>query len=222
VTKETFDQYAIDKLSLLHQLNLPESDTIHLLISGISQSSLRATALSVADESLDSFLEKMRCITEGASDGERKSFQVQSTNKARELMCRNCGKKGYEAKSCNSEAICFYCKATGHRRFECPKLGTKSVAQGSHPKGTQLATPVTKVEMADSSQAEAADKLVALVKEDDDGTRRAETSVKVISICKNNCSLVALFDTGSPVSFVRYDVFLILIQPHAKDLRYSN
>jgi len=128
VSKETFDQYAIDKLTLLHQLNLPENDTIHLLISGISQSSLRATALSLADETLDSFLEKMRCITEGLTDGEKKLFTVQSAKKPMELTCRNCGKKGHEAKTCKSEAICFYCKATGHRRLECPKLSAKTVA----------------------------------------------------------------------------------------------
>jgi len=49
--------------------------------------------------------------------------------------------------------------------------------------------------VADSSQAEAVNELVALVKEDDDGSRRAESSIKVVSICKNNCKLVALFDT---------------------------
>jgi len=171
-SKETFDQYAIDKLALLHQLNLPESDTIHLLISGISQSSLIAIALSVANESLDSFLEKMQCITEGLSDGEKKLFPVQSANTSTELTCRNCGKKGHEAKMCKSEAICFYCKATGHRRLECPKLSAKTVAQGSQPRGTQLAAPVSEVEVADSSQAEAVNELVALVKEDDDRTRR--------------------------------------------------
>jgi len=135
-SKETFDKYAIDKLALLHQLNLPESDTIHLLISGINQSSLRATALSVANESLDSFLEKMRCITEGLSDGEKKLFPIQSANKSTELMCRNCGKKGHEAKACKSEAICFYCKTTGHRRLKCPKLSAKTVAQGSQSRRT--------------------------------------------------------------------------------------
>jgi len=76
--------------------------------------------------------------------------------------------------------------------------------------------------MADSSQGEAAGELVALVKEGDDGTRRAESSVKVVSICKNKCSLIALFNTGSPVSFVRYDVFLRLIQSHAKNLKHTN
>jgi len=106
--------------------------------------------------------------------------------------------------------------------LECPKLSAKTVAQGSHPRGTQLAAPVSEVEVPDSSQAEVADELVALVKEDDGGSRRTGSSTKVVNICNNNCELVALFDTGSPVSFVNYDVFLKLIQPYDKELRQSN
>jgi len=107
-------------------------------------------------------------------------------------MCRNCGKKGHEAKSCKSVAICLYCKATGHRRFKCPKLGTKTVTRGPYPRETQLAAPVTEVEVADSLQNEAADELVALVKGNEDGTRQAESSVKVVNICKNNCNLISI------------------------------
>ncbi|KYN09358.1 hypothetical protein ALC57_18534 [Trachymyrmex cornetzi] len=44
--KESFDQYAIDKLALTHRLNLPQSDVINLLIGGIMKSLLRATALT--------------------------------------------------------------------------------------------------------------------------------------------------------------------------------
>jgi len=161
--KETFDQYAIDKLALLHQLNLPEGDAIHLLISGINQSSLRATALSVANEPLDSFLEKMRCITEGVSDLERKPVLTHSAIRNKELMCRNCGKKRHEAKSCKSEPVCFYCKMSGHRKFECTKPGAKAMTQGSRPQGTQIAAPVTEVELVATSLDEASGELVALL-----------------------------------------------------------
>jgi len=85
-----------------------------------------------------------------------------------------------------------------------------------------LTAPVSEVEVTDSSQAEAADELVALVKEDDGGSWRTGSLIKIVNICNNNCELVALFDTGSPVSFVNYDVFLKLIQPYDKELRQSN
>jgi len=63
-SKETFDEYAIAKLAIIHQLNLPMKDTIYLLISGISNSAVRVSALLVADNTLECFLEKMRCNRE--------------------------------------------------------------------------------------------------------------------------------------------------------------
>jgi len=115
--KETFDQYAINKLTLIYQLNLSERDSTHLLISGINHHSLRASALTVADNPFEVFLEKMRTITEGVADLERKFSAATSVTKTnKEIMCRNCGKKGHETKTCKSEAICFYCKTSGHRR----------------------------------------------------------------------------------------------------------
>lgn len=45
--RESFDQYAIDKLALMHRLNLPVMDRIHLLIGSITQSPLRVTVLSL-------------------------------------------------------------------------------------------------------------------------------------------------------------------------------
>lgn len=40
--KELFDQYAIDKLALIHCLNLPQADVINLLVGRIMKNSLRA------------------------------------------------------------------------------------------------------------------------------------------------------------------------------------
>lgn len=41
--KETFRQYAIDKLALMHSLSLPSDDQVNLLIGGISNQTIRAT-----------------------------------------------------------------------------------------------------------------------------------------------------------------------------------
>lgn len=67
-SKESFDHYAIAKLALIHQLDLPVKDTIHLLISGISNNAVRASALLLADSTLEHFMEKMRNVTEGLSN----------------------------------------------------------------------------------------------------------------------------------------------------------
>lgn len=39
--RESFDQYATDKLALMYNLNLPKPDEINMLIGGIMKSSLK-------------------------------------------------------------------------------------------------------------------------------------------------------------------------------------
>ncbi|KMQ84752.1 hypothetical protein RF55_17196 [Lasius niger] len=102
--KETFDEYAIDKLALMHRVDLPEQDKVHLLVSGITVTPLKATALSIAEDSLDGFLERMRRITQGATEWDRKSTQQGSSSKAnKDVPCRNCGKKGHAHKDCREK-----------------------------------------------------------------------------------------------------------------------
>jgi len=182
--KESFDQYAIDKLTLIHQLNLPECDGIHLLIGGINHHSLRASALTVANNTLDVFLEKMRTIT-GMTDIEKKSARS-SAVKHEEITCRNCGKKGHEAKLCKAETVCFYCKAIGHRKFECSKIDKKTDKQGPQFQRAQTAAPVMEVEMAETPPDEMTGELVVLVTEGDSGIRQAQSLVKVVFICNNH------------------------------------
>lgn len=97
--KELFGQYAIDKLALMHHLNLSKTDEINLLIGGIMKSALRATALTMSMQPLYQFLEGMRRITEGVLELERKSPVANRSQKFTEV-CRNCGKKGHLAKTC--------------------------------------------------------------------------------------------------------------------------
>lgn len=73
--KESFDQYALDKLVLMQRLKLPTSDAINLLISGITKGSLRATALALSAVMVDEFLTKMRRVTEGITDLDKKPIQ---------------------------------------------------------------------------------------------------------------------------------------------------
>jgi len=71
--KETFDEYAIEKLTIMQQWALPVMDTINLLIGGIPQPMLRATALSLRSATVEHFLEVMRLITNGMAMDERKN-----------------------------------------------------------------------------------------------------------------------------------------------------
>jgi len=70
-----------------------------------------------------------------------------------------------------------------------------------------------------SSSEETSSELVALIREGDGDIRRADSKVKVVSICKNKCELFALFDTGSPVSFIKYDLYLNLIRSRVENLQ---
>jgi len=118
--KETFNEYAIAKLAIIHQLNLPVRDTIHLLISGIANHAIRASALLVADSTLEGFLEKMRAVTESCSEVSDKKSVYPGVKEPKDDLCRNCGKKGHSHKECRNEVTCFYCKQKGHRAFDCP------------------------------------------------------------------------------------------------------
>jgi len=52
-SKESFSDYAMDKLSLLAPLKLPDEDSIQLLINGISSVTIKATAASLKIDLLD-------------------------------------------------------------------------------------------------------------------------------------------------------------------------
>jgi hypothetical protein len=98
-SKESFDKYAIDKLALIHRLNLPKANVINLLIGGISQTVLCTTALTLSMSSVDQFLEDMRKITHGIGDLDKKMAST-SKNKFKDVTCRGCGKRGHIQRDC--------------------------------------------------------------------------------------------------------------------------
>lgn len=136
--KESFDEYAIEKLTLIHRLDLPVRDIIHLLISGIPHSALRATALSTSADSVENFLKKMRPVVEGVVDNDKKATPIVTGARPKgagsEGVCKNCGKKGHSHQECRGEPTCFYCKEKGHRLFECPLIRRK---EGKPPTPTR-------------------------------------------------------------------------------------
>lgn len=215
--KETFDQYAIEKLALIHTLNLPTSNTIHLLICGIAQPQLRATAHSIAAESIETFLEKMRKITHGMvkPGSEKKTSNPISSTKHREGICRNCGKKGHHHKDCRTETTCFYCKAKGHRTFDCPALKQKGTS------ATQKIRPVAAVSVEEDGQ-EVTSGTVATVSDLKQKKLELDTPfIRLDRIGNSKCNLLALVDTGSPVSFMKQSTYEKFVKPTDKPLEIS-
>lgn len=54
-SKEMFQEYAIDKLSIIYNLDFPPQDTINLLIGGITNEALRAMAAMIRTISVKIF-----------------------------------------------------------------------------------------------------------------------------------------------------------------------
>jgi len=199
--KESFDDYAIEKLALMQQLDLPTQDVINLLIGGIAQPMLRATALSLRCASVEHFLESMRHITSGISEDHPKKVTPVAGEKQQPLECRNCGKKGHNHKTCRSQFVCFYCKVPGHRQYDCPnKKAAGVVVSSPRPKPTVAAAVSGAEDSASSAE-------VAAVRDPETTLEIASPLIRISKICNKNCNLIALVDTGSPVSFVKDSVF---------------
>ncbi|XP_067205030.1 uncharacterized protein [Linepithema humile] len=217
--KESFDQYAIAKLALMKNLNLPTSDAIHMLIGGISQGSLRAIALSISDISIDGFLAKMRTIAEGNTETDRKSTAVASAVKSvNTTACRNCGKKRHSHKDCRGELTCFYCKSKGHRQFDCPKVKDRNGGKPPTAQRSSMATVAAAVTVDDEEE-----EVVACVSVATGGNLEiTEPFAEISSICGKECKIRALVDTGSPVSFVDKGIYLEKIRPFIKNFKLPN
>lgn len=216
-SKESFQQYAIEKLALMHSLNLTVADSINLLIGGISKASLRATASTVSAETLDQFLEKMRQITAASSETDKRSAYSSKGNKNKDQTCTNCGKKGHATKDCrNPEIVCFFCKEKGHRKPECPRWKNRAeTAAGQARSGTAVSAVAETAETAETSET------IASVME----CRSLAISnkpVKLRKINNVNCELRALVDTGSPVSFIKRETFKNLFRGSSRASEASN
>ncbi|XP_036143407.1 uncharacterized protein LOC118645805 [Monomorium pharaonis] len=204
--KETFVDYAMDKLELMSNLDLSVTDSINLIAGGITISSLKFTALSMMADSVEEFIEKMRPLTRGLHELERKPTQKTNSKPKDPDACRNCGRKGHSHMECRAETTCFYCKSKGHRQFDCPskrrKNDTVPARSGTRPATTSRTSEASAAVKDEPMEAES----VAAVREaaiQHEG--RLEISGPLVGICKienNYCNLSALVDTGSPVSFI--------------------
>lgn len=111
------------------------------------------------------------------------------------------------------EVSCAYCKAKGHIKADCFKLKrknqslTKSVTV---PTSTAVAAAeeVTHVKQS----ADSLEDSVVIGHVSEDSLRHLKISdsvVEINSINGTSCSLLALMDTGSPVSFIQFSIFII-------------
>jgi len=188
-SNESFDQYAIDKLTLIHRLDIPATDAINLIIGGIQQHSLRATALTLPTYSVDQFLEAMRRITFGMGDIDKKNQHPNRSIRSKDGLKATDGKATGQHDGKPTESTCNYCKKKGHWKANCMALRRKEQA---------TATTTSSAKASSSSQPAT----VAIVKPENDKFYLSTPIVIVNSINDINSNLSALIDTGSPVSFI--------------------
>jgi len=185
----------------MQKLDLSVKDRIHLLISGIPIGSLRATALTFQCGSVEDFLEKIRPVTDGMLENEKKSQHPSGSAKLRhrEDLCKNCGKKGHSHKECKNDVTCFLCKAKGHRQFDCPKTKKRT------PTRVLAAVSSATLQVAAGVSAEDTPEIAAAVTERTEAVvlKTNGPTVRISRIADQTCELEALIDTGSPVSFIK-------------------
>ncbi|KMQ82635.1 blastopia polyprotein, partial [Lasius niger] len=145
----------------------------------------------------------MRIIAQGTTETERKPTQGHQQAKDRPTKdgtCKNCGKKGHSHKDCRGEPSCFYCKEKGHRRFDCPVLKKKEA------KATPKLTGSTTVAATSESDEHQDSSTVAAVQE---GSMQlvVDSPMVQVSVPEKELILMALLDTGSPVSFMKARIF---------------
>lgn len=194
MSKESFDQYAIDKLALIHRLDIPTADSINLIIGGIPQHSLRATALTLPTQSVDKFLEAMRRITFGMSDLEKKNSHLHKGARNKEGHKASDGKTTGQSDSKSTEGTCNYCKKKGHWKADCLALKKKERA-------ADTTSPTAKA----SSSQQPTTAAVAETEKDKFYLSAPIVFINNINGIENNLS--ALMDTGSPVSFISLSNF---------------
>ncbi|KAK2578394.1 hypothetical protein KPH14_012645 [Odynerus spinipes] len=203
--KESFDEYALEKLSLMYRLNLPEDDQISLLTAGINNMSIRAVALSQKDNNVHIFLDRMRRVTQGLTHTQSRS-SPRNSNSAKDSGCRNCNRRGHTARQCTSPEIkCFYCREKGHQKWDCPKLKKRT----GQPPSSHQGSPSTSTSSATTSSNQ---RVVATVTASD--TLRLNSPFVIITRINDIIiDLEALIDTGSPVSFIKFETYKKLFGP---------
>ncbi|KYN17400.1 hypothetical protein ALC57_10313 [Trachymyrmex cornetzi] len=209
-TKETFLEYAMEKITLMHNLELSQESTIHLLISGIGSRSLRELATSLKAVSVDEFLDSMHQIASVSFEHDKRSDT--KTPRAKDAVYKpriKAAASGNQSEKGGTAIICTFCKIPGHERDKCFKLQRRkeqSTQQASSaPASSSSATVPVATVTADES-ADDDDALIAHVQASGKNIFIQNLALKVSSINNTVCNLRTLVDTGSPISFIKHSI----------------
>jgi len=107
-SRESFSDYAMDKLALMMLLKLPDEDSIQLLINGISNVAIKVTAASLRTNSLDEFLRDMQHITATCNNVVKKSPTIFKENKSKDQNRPGSPKSDQDKNE--RKLFCSYCR----------------------------------------------------------------------------------------------------------------
>lgn len=202
---ESFQDYAMDKLTLMRCLKLEDLDSIQLLITGINNISIKGVAASLRANSLNQFLREMQYITDTCGDSLKRlqppnKFEITKDSNARfDKLKVPPERDNQQLKIFKRDTHCVYCHSKDHIRVDCPKLLKKEQRQ----KATQPPQPHPIAAVERSSED-----LIACVHTDTD--RKIVTDDSIVNISSINgisCNFAALIDTGSPISLINFLFF---------------
>lgn len=181
-----------------------------LLIDGISHLSIKSAAATIHADSVDQFLDEMHHITTICDSSLKKNqssgskFEKSKNNlKFNKELSNSKNPNGSNGKnnSQKQELFCVYCRSRGHLRDNCLKLKKEQFQKAGSSKPQPTIAAVVE-EPAKTTPVAETTPMIALVDEDSNTKITTNMLVKVVEINNTVCDLVALLDSGSPVSFI--------------------
>ncbi|KMQ87107.1 hypothetical protein RF55_13706 [Lasius niger] len=214
---ESFQEYAMDKLAIMQPLKLNDDDSIHLLINGINNLSIKSAAATIHTDSIDHFLDEMYRLTTICDTSKKNAAAYTKNDKSKNIAQKSYkfkeGDSGSKTEQQKQDNFCVYCRNKGNLKEDCAKLRRKEQQRTSAKPSPSTVAVVTEqptdstplVAQVTEQPVEAAS-LVARV----EPTMRIVTDDTVLKVVKLNnlqCNLTALLDTAEDETKVRIDLF---------------
>lgn len=204
-SKESFKDYALDKVCIMRALRLSDTDAIKYLISGINSVAIRGVAASLTCNTIDDFLYQMQQITSSCTD----MFKKPSTS----IHNQKDHQTGKPSKSLSStpgaetgtkDTFCVYCRKRGHTKAECYKL--KNRESSSAAKKTTVAAVAQGISETEAEK-ETTVAVIAAGLTAPSVTADQGSFVKISRLDNKQCICKALCDTGSDISLMSSGMF---------------
>lgn len=202
-----------------------------MLISGITNFSIRSAAASLSVNSVDEFLDRMHQITNACimttkrsspvSLKKERSRDVKDSKESKERV--NSSVKKPSSPNKEKDIICAYCKIRGHLKADCLKLKRKEQLSSTTPASSPASIQVAAVKEEEQPPSNQTQNQLSVGCVDTESIRQVKISdsmIEINTLDNRSCSLLALLDTGSPVSFLQESVCRIFFGQDTSILVY--